>query len=301
MGFLYCLIFPDGKKYIGVTMKSVEARFRQHVARSRNARTKLSIAIKEYGEDSVRRVTLAVALDAEYLKAAEIKAIEVYQTGWPFGYNSTIGGDGVYGLSSEIEIGRRKKLSATHTNLASLKRNREIQNEYWTQDRRKARSDDVKKMWADPVYREKLLLARKKPVQRALNLPKNRSDVSAKMRKKYWDNPEYRDAARNRRIAQLADPAERKRLSERQLKVMRNASLREQIAHSMSKYRNAVFIKSGTPRLLKKDRGGLLQNTIPLLPNPFTALHAIGYGWQGREFDKAVDRGWIERVRCENF
>lgn len=104
-GYMYRLDFPNGKSYVGVTNSSPHIRFNQHVKMSRSDKAKaVHHAIKKYGKDNVIVKTLAVGC-MKYLYNLEIKAIDVFGTRYPSGYNLTIGGDGAKGLD---EITRRK-------------------------------------------------------------------------------------------------------------------------------------------------------------------------------------------------
>jgi hypothetical protein len=301
MGCLYMLTFPNDKKYVGITTRDIEWRFKQHVSASVRNKTYLAKAIKKYGADTIKKRVLVIANDADYLKDLEIKAIVAFNSKWPNGYNNTIGGDGVHGAASETEINRRKKLSRTHKTPSAMKKNLEIQKQYWTEERKAQRAESIKQKWADPEYRAMILSARQKPLQMGFAFSKNKTDVKRRLRAKHWDNPDFREGARQRNLARLSNPDELKKLSENQKRVMADPEMRLQIAHSLSKFKNRVFVKSGAPVLSKYDRGGLLQSSIPLLPNPFSAIDAIRRGWLGREFERAIDRGWIKQVNCENF
>ena len=53
-GFIYCISFPNGKKYIGQTTKLVEERIKEHIIVSKtDAQYLLSKAIRKYGEISI--------------------------------------------------------------------------------------------------------------------------------------------------------------------------------------------------------------------------------------------------------
>lgn len=98
MGALYRLDFPSGKSYIGITMGSVESRFREHVRSSnRGAPQTINRAIRKYGAEAVKVVTLAVSNTWGYLQLIEKNAIRVFGTFGKGGYNSTLGGEGVLG------------------------------------------------------------------------------------------------------------------------------------------------------------------------------------------------------------
>jgi len=95
MAELYRLDFPNGKSYVGITRQSAHARFSEHLSSARN-RPEFAIhhAINKHGLPEVK--TLAVG-GWDYLKEAEKKAIKVFNTKAPDGYNLTDGGEGVTG------------------------------------------------------------------------------------------------------------------------------------------------------------------------------------------------------------
>lgn len=98
-GYLYRLIFPNGKCYIGITSRTVEKRFAEHVASSGGGKSDCAVhrAIAKYGHENIKIEELASA-EWDSLKTLEIKAISDYNARPPFGYNLTRGGDGVVGF-----------------------------------------------------------------------------------------------------------------------------------------------------------------------------------------------------------
>lgn len=99
LGFLYKLTFPNGKAYIGITNRTVEQRFAEHVIFSKSGKSGCAVhhAIHKFGADSVVVETLASA-EWEMLKILEVAAIADQNTRPPCGYNLTRGGDGVAGF-----------------------------------------------------------------------------------------------------------------------------------------------------------------------------------------------------------
>jgi group I intron endonuclease len=96
MGILYKLTFSSGKAYIGVTRRRLSARMQDHRKRAGRTRKDEKFAIYEawrkYGEPVVE---ILAVVENEDLAAAEIRAIELFRTLSPNGYNLTLGGDGV--------------------------------------------------------------------------------------------------------------------------------------------------------------------------------------------------------------
>lgn len=92
MGELYFATFPNGKGYIGITTKTAEKRLIKHVAEARRNKHSIILfhkAIRKYGIPNI--ATLAI-LENKELANAEIKAIIVYKTLVPNGYNLAFGG-----------------------------------------------------------------------------------------------------------------------------------------------------------------------------------------------------------------
>lgn len=113
MGALYRLDFPSGKSYIGITMGSVESRFRAHVLESTKRKGwAVHRAIAKYGVEAVKVVTLAISDSWGYLQLVEKNAIRVFGTFGEGGYNMTAGGDGTQGhVVSEEERAKRSARS----------------------------------------------------------------------------------------------------------------------------------------------------------------------------------------------
>lgn len=107
MGCLYQIEFPNGKSYIGITMKTAEQRFKGHT-RLRD-KTALAHALKKHGACNVKVKTLIIADRWDYLCDLEKKAIASYKTKIPHGYNLTDGGEGTLGVEWSEES--RAKLS----------------------------------------------------------------------------------------------------------------------------------------------------------------------------------------------
>lgn len=108
VGYLYRLDFSSGKSYIGITFKTPKSRFKNH----RNSATQNDSAVyrawRKYGEPKLS--VLAVIEDYD-LKDAEIKAIKIFGTKVPNGYNVSDGGDGAPGVKrSEETIERVAKI-----------------------------------------------------------------------------------------------------------------------------------------------------------------------------------------------
>lgn len=113
-GYIYKVTSPSGKAYIGITSQTVDRRWKKHVSTAFGPDPEgrgcpaLARAIQKYGKESFKVQTLLIA-DWDYLCMMEPKAIVLYGTKAPNGYNLTDGGDGVPGVPRTPKY--RKKLS----------------------------------------------------------------------------------------------------------------------------------------------------------------------------------------------
>src|SRR3990172_1324564 len=120
-GYIYRLLFPNGKSYIGITVRTVEKRFAIHVGTAeRGGDCAVHCAIRKYGPEAILVSTLVIA-NAGYLRDIEKSAINSFNTKAPLGYNMTDGGNGSLGYrwnkkqKNEQRLRRLgKPLSAEH-------------------------------------------------------------------------------------------------------------------------------------------------------------------------------------------
>ena len=111
-GCLYRIDFRNGKSYIGISAFGLTSRMAGHLnaARRKSPKAILHKAMAKYGSHAYSVKMLVIADDFEYLKKLEIKAICVFNTKVPNGYNMTDGGDGQ--LGKEWSAKSREKLAA---------------------------------------------------------------------------------------------------------------------------------------------------------------------------------------------
>lgn len=101
MADLYMLTSPSGKNYIGIS-ESARRRWVEHSSDARKgSKLALHSAINKYGWDNFKKQILVIGT-YEYVKELEIKAIELYRTKLPYGYNMTSGGETSPMLNPEI-------------------------------------------------------------------------------------------------------------------------------------------------------------------------------------------------------
>jgi group I intron endonuclease len=111
---IYCIKNTiNNKEYVGLTTRSLEDRWKQHVYESNKQdswewNTPLGNAIKKYGKDSFEVSVLFNCNSVEELKQKEIELIEQRKSLVEFGgYNITKGGDGRLGAKHSEETKRK--------------------------------------------------------------------------------------------------------------------------------------------------------------------------------------------------
>lgn len=107
---LYCIIFPNKKKYFGVETHN-KARWRVHqtLARKPNPKWFVHRAMKKYGIENCRHRYIYKDIDREYCLKLEKQFIKSYKTTDPrFGYNISKGGDGTPGVRKEVSEGLKR-------------------------------------------------------------------------------------------------------------------------------------------------------------------------------------------------
>lgn len=156
MGCLYQIDFPSGKKYIGISKHSADRRAKAHFDGARlGKKTIICNAIRKYGKENCKVVTLVVANDIEYLKDLEVKAIAAFNTKYPNGYNCTKGGDGVVDLPEDLEKIRVEKMKKTMADDSYKLQMREKMKAAWTEEKREKRRQETLKLWQRSSYRKK--------------------------------------------------------------------------------------------------------------------------------------------------
>jgi group I intron endonuclease len=116
VGCVYLFTTPSKKHYVGITICSVEERWRNH----RKADTHCTLvkrAIDKYGWDNIKKEVLLYCAEEELAKY-EKQFIEVYNSLAPNGLNCTSGGEGGKTLSDETKANITSGLNkyyATHS------------------------------------------------------------------------------------------------------------------------------------------------------------------------------------------
>ena len=111
---VYCIKNTiNNKEYIGLTTRTLEHRWKQHIYESNKKdswewNTPLGNAIKKYGEDSFQVFVLEECSSETELKQKEIQLIKERKSlSTENGYNLTLGGDGRLGYKLSEETKRK--------------------------------------------------------------------------------------------------------------------------------------------------------------------------------------------------
>lgn len=108
---VYMHISPSNKRYIGITSKSVNERWKNGFGYKTQMFYRV---VQKYGWDNIQHIIIAENLSEQAAKDMEILLIKQYKTNDPnYGYNLTIGGDGTNGYKMSDET--KRKLSEIHT------------------------------------------------------------------------------------------------------------------------------------------------------------------------------------------
>ena len=123
---LYCAVFPNGKRYFGVTGRSLEARIKDHRDNLRNPKLPFHRALKKYDGNVVFR-TVVVGEKKQILNL-EIESIASFKTmDRRFGYNVSLGGDLSPMLVPEIV----ERMRATNTGRTLTPEHRALLSAKW--------------------------------------------------------------------------------------------------------------------------------------------------------------------------
>jgi group I intron endonuclease len=122
MGQLYRLDFPNGKAYTGITTRTMKARFAQHQYVASRAKTNCAAVYSAWRKYGAPELTVLAIVEDEDLFETEKRAVAVFGTLAPGGYNLTEGGEA--GCSQHPEA--RAKIAAaaagrTHSAAARAK------------------------------------------------------------------------------------------------------------------------------------------------------------------------------------
>ncbi len=114
---VYVHVFPNGKKYFGITSKRPNARWEGGSGYDEKGQPVMYNAIQKYGWDNIEHIILYEGLSFEAATAKEKELIKKHKTncsryGNEFGYNMTDGGEGTLGrrYCENVAKANRKRL-----------------------------------------------------------------------------------------------------------------------------------------------------------------------------------------------
>ena len=189
-GYIYKIVFPYGKHYIGLTSRSLEERQTEHKRSAQNGDTRyLFNALRCYDMvDTFELIEIDTADTPEELSEKEIKYILEYNSYYNDGngYNMTYGGEGTNGY-------------------------------VFTEEDRQKMSESAKNYFAtlDEDGRQKKSEAHKKPYE---DKPELRQQVRETKLTYYKENPGARQQISKTQLKRFEDPKEREKNSEAQIK-----------------------------------------------------------------------------------
>ena len=178
-GYIYKIIFPNGKHYIGLTTTSLEKRHYEHkfFAKNGDAKYLLYKALNKYDMiDTFELIEIDTADTIEELYKKEIDYIIQYNSYYinGNGYNMTYGGDGTHGYVYTEE--NKQKMSESQ--IKRFKNPKEIEKV----------SKRMKKRYENPEEIKKISEAHKKYFEEN---PEKCKEHSEKMKKRFEENPEF--------------------------------------------------------------------------------------------------------------
>ncbi len=106
MGCLYIISGPEGKRYVGITMKTAGQRWASHVrvAKSSKHPGYLQSALRKHGRESFEVRTIMTSNDWEFLCYLEKGMVSALGSMAPGGYNLQPGGGGYHGGTKKPRV-----------------------------------------------------------------------------------------------------------------------------------------------------------------------------------------------------
>ena len=127
-GYVYCMTFPNGKKYVGQTIRPWKLRWKHHKSKGSYC-VALKNAFAKYGIENSSWELLAYASTQDELNSLECSYITNLNTVAPNGYNLKYGGEG-HCYSEET----KEKMRLSNTIAHMKKRLSELEREQMTEE-----------------------------------------------------------------------------------------------------------------------------------------------------------------------
>ena len=201
----------NGKKYVGVTGRNPESRWKE--GRGYKTNKHFYSAILKYGWTNFEHEVFEVESEEEMYRK-EVELISFYHSNDPeFGYNNSSGGE--------------------YSHLGCK----------YSEEHRKHLSEVQKKVHSDPEFRKKLSEAQKKVQKKVHSDPEYRKKAS-EVHKKKWLDPEYREKMLEANRKSHSDPEYRKKVSKDSKKKWLDPEFRRKVSESLrGKPRSAEYRK----------------------------------------------------------
>lgn len=106
----------NGKKYVGITNRGAEYRFKEHFSQARcGSRQIIHCAMRKYGEDSFKLDILETDVPESEIQEKERYYIRIYDSYYKnrHGYNMTFGGNGTIGYVFTNEVREKMRKAMT--------------------------------------------------------------------------------------------------------------------------------------------------------------------------------------------
>ena len=198
-GFIYKIVFPNGKHYIGQTKRLLKHRQKEHRYDAKKGDTRyLYNALRKYDmEDTLELVEIDTADNQEELDEKEIGYILSYNSfDREYGYNGTLGGAGTNGYVYTEEDNRKnseaKKKYYEETPGAREKNSEAIRKYYEETPGAREKNSEAQKQYHkdNPEARNQMSEISKKYNK---DHPEKGINHSEKMKKYYIDYPEEKE------------------------------------------------------------------------------------------------------------
>ena len=294
-GFIYCISFPNGKKYIGQTTKLVEERIKEHIIVSKtDAQYLLSKAIRKYGKDSLNYDIIDKAYDRDEINQLEILNIIYYNSHYlkGHGYNMTDGGEGVKGYihteESKIIMSNKSKEYFSNSSIRDAK-SKEVKKYFENPENKKRLSDQLTSYYdKNPEARDNI----SKRMTLYFSNPENRLKQSIKLKDYYNNNQDARDLVSINSQMYYSIPENRLKqsirmkekhatnpeMAKQHSEIMKekhatNPEIAKQHSDFMKEYMNRPEVKEANS-IRMKERGNTLEGKIRGQPKPFDVYNS---------------------------
>ena len=172
-GYIYKIVFPNGKHYIGLTATSLEQRTKEHKCCAKSGNTKILYkALRKYDMiDTLELIEIDTADTEEELYEKEIGYILIYNSYYMnengYGYNMTFGGEGTFGYvhtEEDKQRMRKRRKQYFENNPEVRKEHGEKMKKYHQEhpEARKEHGEKMKKHYENPEAIQKNREAQKK-------------------------------------------------------------------------------------------------------------------------------------------